>query len=116
MGNAGYAFPYLLDATNITKVKFLSIPKPSYTPTNTARDIVGYTHIFVLNVGNLVDALLQLLGIFGESVGREKRGLSPSLKDGCSNQSQTINMDRPKTQHILKSLDIFNLTINQIHY
>ena len=27
-GNAGYAFPYLLEATNLTKPVFLSIPKP----------------------------------------------------------------------------------------
>ena len=46
-GNAGYAFPYLLEATNITKPIFLSIPKPSHTPRPPPLGILLGIHVFL---------------------------------------------------------------------
>ena len=59
-------------------------------------------------------------GIFCESVGWDKGGLSPSFKDGCSTKSWGESQPDPKhretsnPRHFFKLLDTFNLRINQV--
>ena len=99
---------------------FLSIPQPSHSPNHHPQRFCLVYMYFCTRFRNL-NKKKRILGIFCESVGRDKGGLSPSLKDGCSTQgegshSQTINPDRPKTQsrHLLKILLLTSETIKYI--
>ena len=67
-------------------------------------------HIFsVLNLDNLVEASIQLLGISCESVGGDKQGLSTSLKKlrPVTARTSTRTDLKPKTRHFLKTIGYF---------
>ena len=102
-GNASYAFPYLLGATNITKPIIVSIPKPFHIPTTTPKDFVWYTCISVLNWDNKVEESIQLWEHVVSLLDKTNGDyillwkMAALLRVKASN-SQTLNTDRPKTK------------------
>ena len=75
-------FQILLKATNIKKRLFIYPQALPHFPTTDPRDFVWHAHISVLNLDNLFEPSIKALKIFCESVGQDKEGLSPCLKDG----------------------------------